>query len=486
MARFAFIQNLWTENLGIMYLSSALKAAGHEARIFIDVRGSNALQEALDYQPQAVGVSCTTGLHHWGLDFLRRFKAAKPEIVTLIGGPHATFCPEVALEEGVDFAVMGEAERAVCAIAEELEGSREIQLLENIAYRRDGELIINPLGKLEENLDSLPFPDRTHYDRYPLTKREGSKNFIGGRGCPYNCAFCGNYRYHTLYQDKGKWVRYRSHENILTEIEEVRDLYGIRFVGFSDDTLIFNRKWLLPFLEKYRQRIGLPFISTVRANLVDEELVKALKAGGCLSCVFGVESGDERIRNEVLQKGVTDEEIRRTAALFRKYRIRFGTYNMLGLPGETVAEAMKTVKLNAGIRPDFPWCSILQPYPGTKIHEDMEKSLGQDIAADQIGASYFTASVIDNPHLKQMENLQKLFHLAVRVPFLQPAIRRLIKLPPNPLFTLIFQASYGWQLLRRSRLNILQMLKYWWTQQGMFRRREEAKSPEKALAADSS
>jgi radical SAM superfamily enzyme YgiQ (UPF0313 family) len=270
-------------------------------------------------------------------------------------------------------------------------------------------------------------------------------------------------------------VRYRSPENILDEIEQVRAKYVIKFVGFSDDTLIFNRKWLTGFLELYRRRINLPFISTVRANLVDEELVRLLKAGGCISCVFGVESGDERIRNETLQKGVTDEEIRNTAALFKKYKIRFGTYNMLGLPGETIKEAFKTVKLNAEIRPDFPWCSILQPYPGTKILQDMEKTSGGKIEPVQIGASYFTASVLNNPNIKQMENLQKFFHLAVRIPFLQPVIKQLIKLPPNFVFTLVFQVSYGWQLFRRSRLNLLQMLKYWWTQQGLFNKAKSKK-----------
>jgi len=464
-----------------MYLSGMLKANGHESRIFIDVRNSNALRDVLEYNPQVVGVSCTTGLHHWGVGFCRMVKAKDSGIITMMGGPHATFCPEIAFEDGIDYAVRGEAENTVIDIAEALEGGDDIRLLENIVYTKGEELVINPMGRLIEELDAMPYPDRTHYERYPITLNEGSKNFIGGRGCPYKCTFCANYEYHNIYRGGGKWVRYRSHENILNEIEEVRDRYGIKFVGFSDDTLIFNRSWLLPFLEKYRRRINLPFISTVRANLVDEEIVRTLSEAGCISCVFGVESGDERIRNDVLQKGVTDEQIRQTASLFKKYKIRFGTYNMLGLPGETVEDAWKTVRLNAEIRPDFPWCSILQPYPGTKIHSDMEKSLGRNINADGIGASYFTASVIDNPHIKRLENLQKWFHIAVRVPFLQPLIKQLIKLPPNIFFTMVFQASYGWQLLRRSHLNLLQMFKYWWTQQGMFKSRGKDKVEAKVI-----
>lgn len=471
MARFALIQNLWTENLGIMYLSGMLKSKGHESRIFIDVRNTNAPAEVIKYKPDIVGVSCTTGLHHWGIEFLRSMKAALPNVVTLMGGPHATFCPEVAKEPGVDFAVRGEGETAVVKIAEAVDYKLPLDNLENLVYYRNGELTVNPIGNLIEDLDSIPFPDRSYYDYYPITRKEGSKNFIAGRGCPYKCTFCANYEYHHIYQGHGKWVRYRSYENILSEIEHVRDKYGLKFVGFSDDTLIFNRKWLLPFLELYKKRIGLPFLSTVRVNLIDDEIARALKDGGCISCVFGVESGVERIRNGVLQKGISEEQIRNAAALFRKYKIQFGTYNMLGLPSETIDDAWQTVKLNAEIRPDFPWCSILQPYPGTKIHQDMEKSLGKSIDSDAIQASYFTASVIDNPDIKQMENLQKFFHLAVRLPVLHPLIKQFIKLPPNFLFTLVFQACYGWQLLRRSHLNLLQMFRYWWTQQSLFKKK---------------
>jgi len=466
-----------------MYLSAMLKSKGHEARIFIDVKGSKAFQDVIDYKPDVVGTSCTTGLHHWGIDFSRRIKNANPDIITIMGGPHATFCPEIVRENGIDYAVRGESENAIIAFAEEVDGNREFVTLENIVYCHDDELVINPLGSLIEDLDSIPFPDRSYYDRYPLTRKEGSKNFIAGRGCPYKCTFCCNYRYHNMYHDKGRWVRYRSYDNILDEIEFVRDKYGIKFVGFSDDTLIFNRKWVIPFLEEYKERISLPFISTFRANLADEDLVRTMKEAGIHSVVFGVESGDEGIRNNTLQKGVTDEQIRFAASLFKKYKIKFGTYNMLGLPGETIDDSWKTVKLNSEIRPDFPWCSILQPYPGTKIHDDMEESLGEEISADEITPSYFTASVIDNPDIKQMENLQKLFHLAVRVPFLQPVIRQMIKLPSNIFFTMIFQASYGWQLLRRSNLNLMQMFKYWWTQQGIFRNKagEEDNIAEKPI-----
>jgi radical SAM superfamily enzyme YgiQ (UPF0313 family) len=477
MARFAFIQNLLTENLGLMYLSAFLQREGHETRIFIDVKGTDAFAEVEAYQPQVLGFSCTTGLHHWALNFAERYKARHPQAITLFGGPHPTFYPEIIHHPAVDYVCVGEGEGAVGDLARSLEGDGDPGRIANLWGKVDGEIFRNAPRPLIQDLDSLPFPDRTYYDRYPITARETSKNFISGRGCAFKCNFCANHTLQELYRGKGRYVRFRSQENVIAEIKQVKSRYPVRFVGFSDDILIINKKWLFPFLELYRREIGLPFLSTVRANLVDEEIVSALKAAGCISCVFGIESGVEKIRNEVLAKGVKDEEIYEAARLFKKYRIRFGTYNMVGLPGETVADAFQTVKINSKIRADFPWCSVLQPYPGTQIRKRIEADLGRELPVDEIGASYFTTSVVRGREIRQLENLQKFFHLAVRFPFLQPLIRQLIKLPPNPVYQIIFQACYAWQLMRRSRINFFKLIQYGFASSRIFQKNRPARTP---------
>lgn len=471
MARFALIQNLLTENLGLMSLSAYLQSEGHESRIFVDVQGTNAFDDVESYKPRILGFSCTTGMHHWALDFAQRYKADHPDVIVLLGGPHPTFYPLIVREPVVDYICVGEGEEAAVELANAIDDGGNPANVANIWTVRDGEVIQNPVRSLIQDLDSLPFPDRTYYDRYPVTARETSKNFLSGRGCAYKCNFCANHTLMKLYHDKGKWVRFRSKENVIEEIKQVKARYPIRFVGFSDDILIVDRKWLYPFLELYQKEIGLPFLSTVRANLVDEELVRALKEAGCFSCVFGIESGVERIRNEVLAKGVKDEHIYESARLFRKYKINFGTYNMVGLPGETLDDAFQTVKINAKIRPDFPWCSVLQPYPGTEIRERIEKELGRELPVDEIGGSYFTNSPFQTREMRQKENLQKFFHLAVRYPFLQPLICQLIKLPPNPLFQLIFKSCYALQLMKRSKINFLTLLRYGFTSRQLFKKK---------------
>lgn len=459
-----------------MYLSAYLQHHGHEARIFIDVAGTNAFADVEAYKPQVVGFSCTTGLHHWALDFTRKYKAKYPDTITLLGGPHPTFYPWIIRDPALDYICVGEGEGAVLDLAHAVEGEGEASQIPNLWGKVDGEIFSNPVRPLIQDLDNLPFPDRTYYERYPITARETSKNFISGRGCAFKCNFCANHTLQELYRGKGKYVRFRSQENVIEEIQQVRQRYPVRFVGFSDDILIVNKKRLFPFLDLYRSQIGLPFLSTVRANLVDDEIVRALKEAGCISCVFGIESGVEKLRNEVLAKGVKDEEIYEAARLFRKYKICFGTYNMVGLPGETVEDAFETVKINARIRADFPWCSVLQPYPGTQIRRRIEADLGKELPVDEIGASYFTTSVIRSREIRQLENLQKFFHLAVRFPFLQPVIRQLIKLPPNLIYQGIFQACYAWQLMKRSRINFFKLIRYGLASKRIFSRTRSAEA----------
>ncbi|HEX7343864.1 MAG TPA: radical SAM protein [bacterium] len=477
MARFALVQNLLTENLGIMSISAYLQREGHECRIFIDVQGTDAFPEVEAYRPQVLGFTATTGMHHWALDFARRYKERHPDVVVILGGPHATFHPWVIEDPVLDYVCVGEGEGAATDLGRALAGDGDPTQIPNLWMKRNGQIIQNPVRPLIQDLDALPFADRSYYDRYPVTARETSKNFMSGRGCAYKCNFCANHMLQELYRDKGKYVRFRSQENVIEEIKMVKAKYPMRFVGFSDDTLIMSRKWLYPFLEMYKKEIGLPFLSTVRANLVDDELVVRLKDAGCISCVFGLESGVERIRNEVLAKGVKDRDIYRAAEVFKRQGMRFGTYNMFGLPGETIEDAFETVKMNARIKTDYPLGCILQPYPGTKIRKLVEQEVGQELPIDEIGGSFFKSSVVRNKKMRQMENLQKLLHVAVKFPFLIPVIRQAIKLPPNFMYELIFQACYGWQLMQRSRISPFKLIQYGIASQRLFKKQKKADKP---------
>ncbi|HXE96323.1 MAG TPA: radical SAM protein, partial [Dongiaceae bacterium] len=166
---------------------------------------------------------------------------------------------------------------------------------------------------------------------------------------------------------------------------------------------------------------------------------------------FGIESGDEHIRNAVLKKAISDDEICRGAAILKKNGITFRTYNIVGFPGETIEQALKTVQLNVAIGTDFPWCSIFMPYPGTRLADYARNRgfLASDLSPDSMEGSFHITSALTNPDRRQLANLHKFFQTAVLMPPLLPVIRLLIKLPENFLFRIWFGIVY-FHLYQRS------------------------------------
>lgn len=439
MAKIIFIQEGIYENLGVMHLSAVLKQSGHSASLFIESLEKKLIQQIKEISPDIISFSVMTGSHVWVYNLAKELKKTCPKALILMGGPHPTFFPEAIERGNIDVICIGEGEQALLELANSIDNHQEIKNIANL-WLRDGEKIFkNDVRALVENLDTLPFPDRELYYKYPILANARRKGFLTTRGCPYNCSFCFNHQLKKLYQGKGKYVRRRSTENIIKEILQVGERYLLESVYFQDDTFILDKHWLLDFLKIYKEKINLPFNCLVRADLADEETVRELKAAGC-SCVhFGIEAGDERIRNEVLRKNLSDKQIIAAAGLFKKYRIKFKTSNIVGLPGETIEQAIKTMEFNADIKTDLPWVAILVPYPKTDISEMMreENLIPPDWNIDNIPISFFAPKAKTKKE-KEILNLQRLFFWGVKFPRLIPLIRKLIKLPPNIFFDGLF------------------------------------------------
>ncbi len=458
MARIAFVQNIAFEYLGFMYLSAVLKKHGHEVDVFIS--GSNedkTLKEIEDFSPDLIGFSCTTGIHKWGLKFADKIKK-RISCRIIFGGPHATYFPEIIKEPSVDIICRGEGEDAVLDIANKIDKREDISDTMNCWFKINETIIKNEQRHLIENLDELPFPDRELYKKkYPYLNRS-QKVFMAGRGCPFDCTFCFNHAHMKLYKGKGKIVRYRSVDNFIDEIKTVRKQYGMKTVYMQDDTFILNKKWVAEFSEKYKKEVDLPFVCLIRADLADEEIIRMLSEAGCKNAFFGIEAGSEEIRNTILKKKLSDADIKKTAALLKKYGIKFRTYNMLGLPGETLKDAFRTVSLNAEIKTDYPWCAIFHPFPGTELAEYARQKGLLDSSFDSASPSFFKDSIIKSEYKRSLINLQKLFFYGVRFPMLTPLIKKAIRLKPNILFDFAFLAGYAWCYLKSENLTIKEML----------------------------
>jgi anaerobic magnesium-protoporphyrin IX monomethyl ester cyclase len=462
LAKVLFLQSIRHDYLGVMMVSASLKQSGHECSVAIGNKFSDFADLIREETPGIIAFSLMSGLHLWANDMADAIKGMpdldkKPFII--YGGPHPTFFPDIVKHPSVDTVCVGEGEGAMVDLANCLDRGEDPKRIANLQFFDGEKMIANPLRPLVD-LDSLPFPDRSIYYKYWQFRSTPTKPFMTGRGCPYNCTFCYNKTIRDMYKGKGAFVRQRSVENMIAEIKSVKKQWGMRSVYFFDDTFGLDKNWTMEFMAAYRRELALPFVCRIRANSIDEEMIEAFKNARCYAVFFSVETANEDMRERVLKKRVSNEDIYRTAALLKKHRIRFLTYNMVGLPGETIEDIYNTIKLNVEIETAYPWCSIFNPYPGTELAEYcVEKGyLDEELGPDDLATTYHKTSLIKSDISEEVANLHKFFQLAVLMPWLIPVIRKAAKRKPNFLWTLIFAGVYFINYIRSERAGLLRTI----------------------------
>jgi len=300
-----------------------------------------------------------------------------------------------------------------------------------------------------------------------MAARSKIKHFLAGRGCPYNCTYCFNHALGELYRGKGRRFRQRSVDNVLDEVHWVREHYPLEFVVFVDDTFVLSESWLAEFATKYPQRIGLPFFCNTRANLVTAEQVQMLKEAGCHCVSMGIETADDRLRNDLLKRRMSREQIVEAARLIREGDLQLTTTNMIGLPTSTIEDDWQTLELNAQVRPSYAHVFIFQPYPRTELGEFTREQGWMVGTFDDIGEVAWDHSVLrfDEDHKRALSVLQRFFAIAVEWPRLIPLVKRLTALPDNRFFWLLNKAWKGWAIKNRVhpiRLSLREVVETAW------------------------
>jgi radical SAM superfamily enzyme YgiQ (UPF0313 family) len=437
-----------TEPMGVLYLAAALRRAGHEAALALaDRRDFRA--RLRDFAPDLLAYSVTTGYHNYYLELNRQLKAELPKpALSVFGGPHATFFPEVVEEEGVDVVCRGEGEEAIVELADALTEGDDYRRLPNLWVKENGAVHRNDVRPLLEDLDAVPFPARDLlYDHDPYMRRVTMKHFFPMRGCPYLCTYCFNHKYNQLYRDKGSILRWRSVDNVLAEIDEVRRAYPLQFVRFLSDNFTNSKEWVAEFADKYRAAVGLPFHANVRANMVDEKVARDLARAGCVSVLLGIETGDDDARNRLLKRNMSRETIVAACRYLRESGVNVYASNIIALPGETFERALATVALNRECRPAFAWSALFMPYPGTELTQYAVDHGYYDGDPNAVFHTFHERSVLRFPEARDARrfyNLHKLFGVMVEWPFLSRLAGPLCRVPPNPLYKLIFTLWYGY------------------------------------------
>lgn len=422
--RFLFINKPFKiECLGIMYLATVIKKAGHE--VDLTLTSENLEKKVQEYKPDFIGYSIITGNQDF-YDKINKKLKERYNFISIAGGPHPTFFPEMLEKSSFDAICIGEGEEAIIKFLEK-PNSKEIS---NFWFKNERDIKKNPIRPLIKNLDNISFPDREIVFKYPEIRDGPIKHFIASRGCPFNCSYCFNESYAEIYKGKGKRVRFRSVDNLLEEVEQVIQT-PTKFVYFQDDTFILNPSWIKEFSRKYKKRINLPFHCHMRANLIMKDMIKDLKKAGCYSAHIAAESGNEIIRKEILNRNMTNEQIYNAVNLLKKYKIKVMLQNMLGLPFTSLKNDFETLELNIKCQPDYAWASIFQPYPKTELGERCLKEGIYTGDFSDLNSDFFDKSILNIENRNEIANLQKLFAIAVKYPklYYSGRIQKLIELP---------------------------------------------------------
>jgi len=396
---------------GLGYLSSVLKRAGHETALIYLQREparDDFLQQVATIAPDLVAFSSTTHQHRYIERCARWIKESMPERLIIVGGPHPTLVPDdVLANPDLDMVCVGEGEYPLLDLVNALQEGRDIANILNLWLHRGGQLIKNPLRPLLANLDELPFPDRElfGFDQI-LMDNDGWVDMMAGRGCPYQCSYCCNPALREKFKGLGRYVRFRSVDNVLAEIRILASHYVVRTLNFQDDVFTLDRDWTLQFSHAYGKEFDFPFwINTRVERIHDEEIVAALAQAGCRGVRIGIESGNENLRTEILKRRMSNEEIRRAFALARQYGLDIYTCNMLGIPGETAEMIEETIALNRELEPADLQFSVFYPYPMTELY-DLSVRQGYLIEGASLPSYYERKSILRLPTLST-EELQR-------------------------------------------------------------------------------
>jgi anaerobic magnesium-protoporphyrin IX monomethyl ester cyclase len=320
------------------------------------------------FEPDVVGISLWTTYAASAFRVAEISKAVCPICPVVIGGPHATVKADEVLRiaSAVDYVVRGEgedtAQELIGAIADSRRGMvPSWEAIRGLSFRDGAVVRHNPPRDRIGSLDELPLPDRTLLRNEAAYSSEDMGLIMTSRGCPFSCSFCVT---------ETRQVRYRSIEHVLAEVRHVKTKYGTRQFSFKDDSFTVNKKRVIEFCEALAcENLHLGWECNTRVDLVDEEMLVRMKKAGCNSIKVGIEAGSE-VQLKRMNKGITLDQARRAAVLFRKARIHWTGYFLIGTPGESVEDIYKTLDFMYELRPDFASLGVYEPFPGTVMFEE--------------------------------------------------------------------------------------------------------------------
>lgn len=357
--------------LGILYIAGYMEKEGHQVQV-----RDLAVQKkrrGIDFKKyDIIGISTDTTRHRQALQLARQAKSNGCTVV--MGGPHPGYVDEAILStQKVDFIVHGEGEITFSELVSVLQKKDgEFDSVRGISFFYKGQLVRTPPRPFLENLDCLPFPARhlINMEDYRRTKLGGRDitPLITSRGCPYQCAFCASSHFW------GTKVRTRSVTSVLNELEEISHRYHFNAVAFLDDTFnLFPQRVRELCRGMVERKLDLWWWCLSRTDLLlrNEEMVQEMVRAGAKSIFIGVESPHPKTL-EVLKKNIHVEDTVQTVEMLKQNGLEIHAAYILGGLQETVERIHETIRFAKRLDTNVAQFSILTPYPGTAIYEQVK------------------------------------------------------------------------------------------------------------------
>ena len=356
--------------MGILYIATYAKKMGLSVK-FIDSLIEGGTKEEIaasivNENPKFVCFSIMTCQIHSAMKLAEMIKNTNKDIKIAFGGSHIASTKEELFHftKDVDYLMYGEAEKSFYELYN-AKNEEDLSKISGLIYRAGDAIKINPNVPIQ-NLDELPFPDLSLTKLYAYNgyyvKSLPVATVMGTRGCPFRCTFCDQ------FATMGREFRFRSPKNIVDEIEHNHDTFGVRDFVFKDSTFTCNKPWVYDICKEIVDRkLRINWSCNTRVSMVDEPMLKAMKEAGCYMIAFGIESGSQHVLN-MMKKGTTVEQAYKAIRLCKEANIEITGYFMIGNPGESEEDAIKTIELAKEIDLDYATFGVTIAYPNTEIY----------------------------------------------------------------------------------------------------------------------
>ena len=347
------------------------------------------------WSPRVVGVTVPfSGWWKSTYELISAVKSINQDIIIVVLGLHPSARPKECLANpNVDFVVIGEPEQTMFELVDVLEQKNleGIEKVKGIGFVKNGKTVITPLRPPIEDLDSLPFPARhllpmdKYFEAVKETPLRGEIRkpwvmMITSRGCPYDCVFC------SIHNVMGKKWRGRSPQNVVDEINQLVHTYKIKQIDFYDDNMTLNKKRMETICDLIvKEGLDIEWYTPngVRADTLDENLLKKMKASGCKKIRIAPESGVQNVLDKIVKKNLNLKDVEKAVVLSKKVGIKVGCFFVIGLIGETKEDINETIRYAYKLKSlgaDRFYFSVAMPVYGTELYEQAKK--GDFLKAD--------------------------------------------------------------------------------------------------------